>query len=454
MTILDESRKGAAFWLFALIVAVSVTPRIRLDGGSGNIDVRAQDILLIPIVLYLLNYKRGYRPLTSLWGFLLPAFIWLAIVGTLLVALLHEEVPLFRRIAFLGRALELFLIAAAVAGLYLRAGTRGFRAAVGAIVVSGFANFAWVAAQMATDQRQTLIGGEVGDNITSYGPKLIGEPSAFGTGQMFAFIAAAGVAYVQSRSRNRWVGVVLLAMGAIGAFAADSRASLVVIAFATVIMFTFSRGKINPLGLVIAIIGVVILAVIYMPNLQGRLSEEAILQSLGFRVTEVWGPLLELIDESPLLGLGHGALISPLPVEGHNIVVRAWVDYGMVTGALFLLFFLVVIVKAWRGTSDNNAAIEYRMFANLAFIFTVSILVAGMVQDALTGVMSSHLEMIAIGLFAAVSYRRKTEAADETLSASVAITSYQPRRPRVARAESTSPSETKPPPLLFGDEPG
>lgn len=404
----EAGSKAAAIWLVLLILAISLTPRLRLDGGAdGNIDLRLQDILMVPIVLFLIVNRRPFAPLRTLWGWLLPTFLCLAVMVALLVTMLDPEVSLFRRAAFFARGLELFVLAAVVAGLYLRAGGRALQAALGAISWAAIVNFGWVSYQLYSRDNFALLGGEVGDNIESYGPKLIGEASAFGTGQFFAFVAAVGVARWQGRIGNRWRAFALILMGAAGAWVSSSRVSILAIVLLALVMLIvpYGRRALSPAGVTFAAIGAVIAMLTVLPELAGRLTPEAIAFSLGFRITAIWEPLFDALGRSPFLGIGPGALSPPMAIEAHNIILRALLDYGVIVGVMFLALFLVVIRKSWRATREPEAASDHRVFSNLSLLFVVAVLVSGMFQDALTGVTSSHLAMLSIGLFAAVNAR-------------------------------------------------
>lgn len=411
--------RAAAVLLFVLVLAITVSPRLRLGGGGAQvIDIRLQDLLLVPILLFLLINRRHFSPLFRLWGWLMPVFFWLLLLSfALLLSFTYTDPTPMRRILFLGRGVEIFVIAAAVAGLYLRAGPTALQTTLRAFHIAAAANFAWVVYQFATGSNGTLIGGDVGDDIQSYGPKLIGEPSAFGTGTFFAFIAALGVAQLRARTGKPLPSVVLIAMGAAGAILAESRASILVIGFVVVLLLVVSRGRtiVNPVGAMFVVLAAAIVGLTVIPELEGRLSFEAVIGALGFRATEVWIPLLHALAANPFFGVGPGGLVPPLAIEGHNIAMRAFLDYGIVLGSMFLAFFVVVVVKAWKATrrSDQHDA-DHRTFSNLALIFTLAIFVAGLTQDALTAVTSSHLAMVAIGLFAAANARAELDAPKQT----------------------------------------
>lgn len=439
----DRGSRVAAVWLSVFLLAITISPRIRLAGGDGEqpVDIRIQDLLIAPIVLYLLASRVRVAPLFKLWGWRLPMFMFGAFVALLLVIWMDGTIS-FRRIAFFGRGIEIFVVAAVAAGLYLRAGDRGMPTIIRTFHFVAVANFAWVAYQFVTGSAGTLLGGELGDNIQSYGPKLIGEPSSFGAGAFFAFVAALGVAELRSRYGHPLWSLALIAMGAAGSALAESRVAIAAVAFAFVLVLVLSNGRqlLNPIGVTFTVIGAVALAFTILPELGGRLSPEAVVAAFEYRMQSIWVPLLSAIGENPFLGVGPGGLIRPLPIEGHNVILRALLDYGLVVGTIFLALFAIVIVKSWRAVRSASEPMTVRLFSNLALIYTLALLVAGMFMDAWTAVMSSHLQMAAIGLFAAVNAQRVKASGDygETLASGLPVTgSFERSKLPRDRASST-----------------
>lgn len=396
----------SALLLFLLILAVCVGPRLRVSGdGADRIDIRYQDILLIPAMFHLLasNAHNMRWPLFRLVGYRLPVFVFGAIVVTVIIAVINPDVEILRRVFFLGRGFELFVIAAVAAGLFFSARDRGARASLQAVYLAAYGNAAWMGYQMYAGKTGTLLGSTVGATIESYGPKLIGEGSAFGTGQFFAFTAAVAVAQLRAKYGRRLPPLLLLAVSAGGAWVSQSRISIGVIAVCVAVLLVLStrRGNLLNIGRT-ALAAILLWAAVefVLPQLQGRQSLEGVEAGVGVRVDNVWGPLLEVMGNNPLMGAGPGGLVGDLPVEAHNIYLRAVLDYGLVVGAIFIAIFLGVMFRGFKASKDPEMSPDGKLFANLAFLAVLGVLVSGFVQDALTGVMSSHLTMLAIGLFA------------------------------------------------------
>lgn len=413
----DAGSEIARYLLFAFVLAIAISPRVRIETDLISIripiDLRIQDLLLVPSIVYLMGSVRPATrsALTSVLGPALPVFLWLAALATTVAALDSTEVSIFRRLAYLGRTVEMFVLAAVIAGLYLRAGDRAMRAALAAVYLGAVLNVTWVCYQYVAGFQGTALGADVGDLIDSYGPKLIGEASAFGTGQYFVFIAAVGAAEIRARVGRQGPGALLLVAGLVGATLAESRISMGIIAAIIVMTFAVStvrRRFLNPGGIFFGALVVAAGLLAFGDQLQGRLSWDAIRQSVDDRVYGIWSPLLTYVLEHPLTGVGPGGLTPELPnVEAHNVVLRALLDFGIPAGIAFIALFVVVIVRANVASKLPDAGDELRLFANVAMISVIAVLASGMVQDALTAVTSSHLAMISVALFAAAFARHR-----------------------------------------------
>lgn len=402
----NTDSKLAGLALVSLILATAVSPRIRLGGTEAQlVDLRLQDLLLVPILGYLLATPRrdGRRPARFLFHPLLPALIIGIVAVTITVSLAHPEVSLVRRVGFAGRTLELFALVTAVAGVYRRAGDRALKLTLRAFHMAALANTLWVLYQAATGNIGTFFGSAIGDAVESYGPKLLGEPSAFGTGQFFAITAAVGLAEIRADKSRRWVGWLMVAAGFTGASLAESRISMGAILAGVVLLLTFSRIKgqvLNPFRLtMVGLLGAAA-ALVVVPRLGGRISVEDLEYGVTGRADTIWRVLLQESAKHPFGGLGPGGLVGDLRSEAHNIYLRAVLDFGWFVGALFIGVFVVVLFRAYQESKDA-ATSEARLGATLAFFAVASILISGFVQDALTAVTSSHLTVIAIGVFAA-----------------------------------------------------
>ncbi|OLT21991.1 hypothetical protein BJF81_14220 [Ornithinimicrobium sp. CNJ-824] len=394
--------------LMALILAVCLSPRIRLDLlPTENVDIRVQDLLLPIGLAILVLAPRGHGRLRwwATWGPWLPAFLWLATVVTLLHLWINDgAVSDLLRIAYFGRTVELFVLAGVLGGLFVRLGSaQGSPAALRALHLAAAANALWLAYQVVTGDIGTLFG-EVGDSIESYGPKLVGEPSAFGTGAFWTFIAALSVAERTTgvaRARFAWA---LMVAALAGVYFSQSRINLGLVLVLALLLLAANEGprrriRIDVGAVFFAGMTAAIVVLLFGSQIAGRATPEALASGLGVRVDGIWGPLLGVLSDNLLIGVGPGGLSAPdMPRdEAHNVALRAALDFGVVTGAL-LLVALVVFAVAGRRASRDSASVETRWTGLFAALVIACTLATGMVQDALTAVTSTHLMMIAVGL--------------------------------------------------------
>lgn len=384
-----------------LILSVLVSPRLRIGAmGEQAIDLRLQDFLLAVALVYLFAAPRSsrLRPMRVLWGDALLIFCLVAFVGFLLHSL-SPEYSALRGFAFFGRALEAFVLASVVCRLMLAAGRAGARTAFRAIHLGAVANFVWVLFQAATGQSTTLLG-DIYDSGT-YGPRLLGEPSVFGAGVFFVFIAALGVAEFRSRAYSRIWASALVTMGCAGAMLAQSRVSLIAVLIFIglgALKTGYDRAA-NPLRLALAggfVAGILLLV---RADIYSRFSQTDLAAGLAIRQSRIWAPIVEVIRDSFWWGIGPGALgTMDYPwSEAHNIVLRALLDYGVLGALAFFWLFLSGGYRASR-FARTTASVAGRTFGGAAVLFLGALLIAGMVQEALTAVMSLHLLMVLFGL--------------------------------------------------------
>jgi O-antigen ligase len=408
------SSRGAALLLVVLIVSIGLGPRFRLGtlDAARAIDVRPQDLLLpVAALVAYASVRATDRP-----GRRQPWWRWFVIAcySAVLVTLVHllvdEDVGTVRRLAFVGRHLLLFALAAVVYGLYRRAGRNAGTLALRSLVAVVAANALWVAYQVVTGQATVLIGRTVGDQVGSYGPRLIGEPSSAGTGTFFAFAAALALAAYRAKLMRAVTAVPLFFTAAACAYVAESRTALVsVVCLVGLFVVQSGRGRASLPSRVALVTAVGSLAVWYVVRHHTeRLSAAGLNRGAEDRLREIWGPIVDRAADDPLLlmlGVGPGGLPDPaLPItEAHNVVLRAWLDFGLLGGTLFLAALAVAGVSAYRVSRDPGSEPFPRLFAELTALYGVAVAITGVALDSLTTVTSTHLLMLAVGLFAGAS---------------------------------------------------
>lgn len=395
-----RGRPAARWLLVGIILAIGLGPRIRLPGLLDRaVDLRVQDMLLVVALVYL---GRRLPPLRVVWGPWLLIFVFTATVAVTARLLLTPEIPVLRTLAYFGRGVEPFLLAAAVAGLYRLCGRNSERIALRALLVTVFANGLWVGYQYATGTQQTLIGTTVADQLVAYGPRLVGEGSAFGAGYFFVFATALGVAAHRRPDISRRLSVSIMVLGVVGTYLSGSRLSLgcAAVCLAVVVLSPRVGGKPN----VLAAIVVSIAAILLIPRVPeaGRLSAAGVTDGLTDRVQGIWDPLIDILNANLLWGIGPGRLgTSEYPwTEAHNVLLRAGLDYGIVIGSVFLLIFLTAMVRGCRDATSPSTTPERHLWGGLVALAIVGAFLGGMVQETLFVVMSTHLIMLAVGLFA------------------------------------------------------
>jgi len=399
-----EGSRVAAVLLFVLILVISIGSRINI--GFVDADIRIQDLLLFLLLLYLLLASRpaAKMPIFRLMGYLLPIFLWASVLTVTISIFMFPEVGLVRRITYYGRTIEMIVLAAVVAGLYLRAGKGALITAVNAVALGALLNITWTGFQIVTDTEQTLLGLNEISEYESYGPRLIGEPSAFGTGQYWAFVAAVSAARIKTGDRVV-LNIGLFVTAITGAWLAESRVSVGSILVMLALILVLGRDRTRSLNIIGILTGIVVGLIgltQILPELGGRLSPQAIQEGFLFRVENIWTPFFEIILTSPLIGIGPGGLLGEAYLsEAHNIVLRAMLDFGIVVGLIFIAMFIRVMIQGFRLARTADIDKATRIAGYIGAFCLLSTLLSGQVQDALTAVMSSHLTMIAVGILAA-----------------------------------------------------
>lgn len=391
-----------------MILAVSLSPRIRLDVlPTESADLRVQDLLLPVCLGYLLLAPRGQSRVrwAWVWGPLVTVFLFLATAVTAGHALINDSsVSDLVRLAYFGRTVEIFVLAAVVAALYLRSGAAGTRIALRSLHLAVAVNATWLIYQLLSGDVGTLFG-EVGDSIESYGPKLVGEPSAFGTGAFWAFVAALAVSEHRSALSSNKFCWMLMAAAVAGAFFSQSRVNLATVLLFLILLLASSgiRPRLN-LGAV-AMVGLAVVPAVMLwgPQIAGRATPEAVAAGLGVRVEGIWEPLARVLSENVLLGVGPGGLTAPdMPRdEAHNVLLRAALDYGVLVGFLLVAALITLALRARRAARGQPEQ-TVQWAGTFAYLAITATMIAGLVQDALTAVTSTHLMMLAVGLYVGV----------------------------------------------------
>lgn len=400
--------------LVILIVSVAVSPRLRIGqlDAQRAIDLRVQDILLPFTALFLLvrGEGRSAKIFTQrIWGPWCQAFCFAALLLTTISAIMISDISLIRRVTFLGRALEVFLLATIVCTLARLAGPSSTKWALHAIKFAVLANVLWCAYQVLIGRNGTLLGGTLGDDIDSYGPKLIGEPSASGTGAFFAFAASFAVAKYRTARSRRILPLMMFGTALICTFLAQSRSALAAFCLLTLVLLWPNNqdGELSWLGrLFFLLIPISASSLLIIDGFSQRMSRAEVEHSTTVRMQNMWEPIIRIFVENPIYltaGAGPGALPSPeFPFsEAHNIALRALIDFGMFGAILLIILILTPARLAFRVARCAYCPPATRLLGNLTWLGCLAMLIEGLALDSFTTVTCSHLLMLSIGLFAA-----------------------------------------------------
>lgn len=397
--------KFAAWGLAFFVLFLSLSPRLRVGSvGGKSLDLRLQDLLLpVLVVLVLALLGRTGASLTRFFGPLLWVY-----VGTSLLAcgwaMAIQPDSAVRALAFFIRGLELLFIAWVAGVLVVAAGRRASRYVYHSIVGAGIANGLWVIYQLGTGVNKTLVGGQVGDEIFSYGPKLIGEPSAFGTGFFFLMVVSAMVAGYRSGLPGAGlnVGIPVSLLAILGVTVAESRVTLAATLLIAVVGFLKPINWRVPLSVIfVAGVGGIIAFFLWVTGALGaRFTTSGTEASADYRAEEIWKPLLEVAYSNLWLGVGPGTLgTSDLPFsEAHNFLLRSVLDYGLLAMLALVGMLVNGLMKAGALLTSAEPG---ESFGGYWFIsVTTGSVVTGMFQDSFVAVMSSQSLMVAAGFAA------------------------------------------------------
>lgn len=404
----DPRLNAQGILLVAIILAIGVSPRIQIGALAGKaVELRYQDVVLVIALVVLTGSRRGFRRV-RVWGHWFGLFLLAASVG-FAIHLFTSEVSIVRQAAFFVRQMEPFFVAAAVCSLYVNAFSASRRSVLRVLHVAVFLNGSWVVYQILSGVPRTLLGSSTNSALESYGPKLIGEATPFSAGSFFAFAAALVVAEQGTMKQRRGLLPLLMALALVGGVVTQSRVSLAAIAVLSVIFVTAAWSKRRSLAVRVA--AVALLAGTLGPSFvreagfseNERLTSAAIARSVDERVTAIWFPVLGVVLDNSAIGVGPGAVgTDRVPyTEAHNVLLRAALDFGLFAAAAFLGLALCIFIRAWRRTKVANEAPYLAMYARLTCLYLVVTAFSGLFQDSFSSVMSSHLLMAAIGLFAA-----------------------------------------------------
>lgn len=420
----------AAWALAFLLASIMLGPPVTI---MEDIEVRPQDVIVGLTVVWLVIVRRWPRStgLQEVLGMTPILFLGGALALTWVYAAIGREVGL-RYLGFLGRSLELIVLSATVAALFKLAGVRGFATVRRTVYFAAAVNACWLVWQYLSGSSETLFGNAA---AASYGGRLVGDPAVFAGGTLLVFVAIVALSEWSDGAIAPVTTLCVVAAVAALCIHVQSRSALaaLVAVIGVSVAWGVRRRSLfwTGVAIVIAAIPLALMAgmgATYSPSglaTNGRLSPTGISDSFGYRIREIWTDLWSVAGEHLFLGIGPGSLGTPeFPyTEAHNVLLRAMLDYGLLVGALFLALFFRA---GWSGLrlALSSAGYEVSIYARMTALMITYILVAGVVQDAATPVMSTHLTFFSIGLLSgAVAKRgRREEHLDMAVNGATART--------------------------------
>lgn len=393
------------FFTFALLISISIliSPRFSLTNSGQSVDLRLQDIL-VGFSIFLFASKRfrdGVLLLNQSLKFLPFIFIIGAILITTIAMISSSGQSLLRIIGYGFRPIETIYLAL-VLGCLLMIIDGPFPMKLYQIIkIVLVANFIWVIIQKILGFSANAIILPNSESITTYGPKLIGEGSVFGAGQLFIFLGCIALSEVLI-FKNKLSGILLLVSAYIGEILVDSRASIIGLGILTLFAIVAKKDRplsISPTKIIFLLSVVMISSPLWVSLISGRLALDRLIYSIDFRNQYVWGKITTIIFQNPFLAVGPGGFGSTIPTEAHNLFLRSLAEWGVPIGLLYIFTIFSTFFLAVIKCKDQNSTTTSRFFSLIYIYFFINVIVSGLVQDSLSAVMPSHLWALSLGLF-------------------------------------------------------
>lgn len=320
---------GAADLLFPFALLVIATqPRIRI-GSSGlwfSLFVIAS---LISTVLFVM---RGVSP---------------ASVGELdtflIVRVYAVYLPLILAIGW--KSITRMKVKKVVLGLYVSA----MMACIIGIVLN------WAGIQVRDTQQMNWYDNGAAATLRAGG--LLGNSADFG--HISAALGVLSLVFVGIYLQRPWLATVGFAVSAYATYASSSRAAMLhlIVALVLLIPVLFKGRRVLALAVavVFGVVGFVIVApeLVLSPEVQFTLRRLDILNWSGdslFFASDArlvtWDRIFDLFGSSPWLGIGYGLMIPTTGRAGDNSFLSLLVETGLISGIAFIVFWISLVWSA------------------------------------------------------------------------------------------------------------
>ena len=390
-----QLKNMAVIGLFILPLSVLTGPRIALPFLPEG-DLRASDFaVLVFWALFLgaellLTFEVRHRQGQA---------IFLAVSSLILVsvAFVVADGVLSFSDFFLGRILELVLIVALVRRMLDIGEGKGLIALFVSVGLGIFLNLIWFGAQVARGKGPLW---EVGDvSVYQYGYGLVGDGAPLPSGLTLAITLVLIAAFYPELRRSRlWLLLANFAFTLTLVFLITTNSRISIIIGISIAIFFFSiqiQGQVTDKAQMAAIVSILSL-IFFLLVPVSRFDFAGFTRGIEERVSNSWGPALELLGASPFLGVGLGNGRELLGTEFHSLPLFILTDFGLI-GALFFIFVLSYFLnKVGKEMSSKFWLKAYlaRVTLGIAYVLILS----GLVQSSHISITPTHFAAIIGGL--------------------------------------------------------
>ena len=195
--------------------------------------------------------------------------------------------------------------------------------------------------------RETVYEGRYGERIDSYRLAAFGvfaDPNDLSMIVVMSMLICAGGMFCRKLGVARWGLALPLLFLAYTLSLTQSRGGLLAL-LAGVSAYSINRFGWARSGLAIAF-AIPILFSVY----EGRQSDfsTGISKGTGSQRTDLWYAGLQMLQWSPIWGIGHGQFVQEEGLVAHNSYLQALTEWGLLGGTMFIGLFYVVIHSVWR----------------------------------------------------------------------------------------------------------
>jgi hypothetical protein len=358
--IYDGSRSWTYWVTFCYVV---LTPWVVVPTAYG-FSLGASD-LLFPIALIALTRRLGSR--RSIASSMLIAFMGAAYLATAALAASTGQVEVQRFLA-LTRAVAV-LVPFLVAVAHGPFSDHELRRLLKWLLVSGSGAIAlgWLLFRLGVqirDSQQTIWSAQGVVSLRAGG--LLGNSTSFGS--LAVSLAVVALALALITGRRKVVTFLFIGFCLSGIVIASSRASLLNIAVVLILLLpVFFRKRALLGGVVVLLLGA---GVLLLGVAASRISSSSSVSNSLYRLDflnlsgnstffqsntrlDSWDAMIGLLDQHWLWGIGYNSTVSLVGNAGDNSFLSPVVEMGVLAGALFALFWILLGIRYSTASSSR-----------------------------------------------------------------------------------------------------